>query len=611
MIKRFFTSVPGISFWKPVLLWTLWFSVWRFLFTLFYYNQLEGSFLHRMAAYPAGLRLDVTTACYMHFVWLGMYLIYQWWNKRFLLYAAVVIHWVLVLVTTFIIVGNMGLYGTWQTPMNNRMLLYLQNPSEIMHFIPLWQVIALPIVVGVITWFASRWSMRFYLNVTNENTWWKKGIATIYIPCIFILALRGGWQQMPINESASCYSFHARNNHAAINPVFYFGHSVGELFSLKQAYHFYSEENVNENLQDYLVSQPAPGTDTMLTTQRPNVVIILLESWCADVLNNKYKGHTVTPFTDSLLKQSLWFTNAYGPGYRTDQGLITVLSGYPCQPDNSIIAFPAKTESLPSLSQELKKNGYPTSFFYGGELEFANMKNYLVQKGFQHFSDKHDFPSSEWNSKWGAHDENVLMKQISFLKKEKQPFLSCVLTLSTHEPFEVPLTSPFTGSDEPEKFMHAAYYTDYSLKKYFAKASRQPWYNNTLFILVADHGHRLPMNRDMNHESSRKVTLFMTGPALKVYKKGMQITYPVSQVDIARTVLDWMKIDASAFTYSRNMFTTGKHFAYFTNENVLGWVEDDRVYRYFFDIGRSDGPKELEKPAKSYLQKAYADFISR
>ena len=155
----------------------------------------------------------------------------------------------------------------------------------------------------------------------------------------------------------------------------------------------------------------------------------------------------VTPFFTSLCDSGLLFTNIYATGRRTDQALPSVISGFPAQPDHSIIRYTDKTEHLPCFTHYFKRKGYTLSFYYGGELGFANMNSYLLYSGFENIISKDAFPSSAMNSKWGAHDEFVFEKILTDIRSEKTPFLSMVLTLTSHEPYEIPRKDYIKGSD--------------------------------------------------------------------------------------------------------------------------------------------------------------------
>src|SRR5690606_20642672 len=210
----------------------------------------------------------------------------------------------------------------------------------------------------------------------------------------------------------------------------------------------------------------------------------------------------VTPRFDTYVEEGLLFSNFYAAADRSDKGLVNILSGYPSQPTQSIMKLPVKASKLPVLSKSFEEAGYATSFYYGGELEFANIKAYLMNGGFSKVVGKESFKPEDWNSKWGAHDHVVLDKLLQDLNSSEKPFFSTIFTLSSHEPFEVPIEPHIEGDDEESKFLNSLYYTDQSIGNFIEAAKKEPWYDETLIIILADHGHRMPGN-SRNYEKEK------------------------------------------------------------------------------------------------------------
>ena len=357
-------------------------------------------------------------------------------------------------------------------------------------------------------------------------------------------------------------------------------------------------------------------TQVINSSSRPNIVLLLFESWTADIIEPLQGDHGITPFFTSLCDSGLLFTNIYATGRRTDQALPSLISGFPAQPDYSIIRFTEKTEKLPYLTHYFKKEGYQLSFYYGGELGFANMNSYLLYGGFEHFISEDDFPEKDLNSKWGAHDEFVFSKQLDDLKSVKQPFFSMLLTLSTHEPFEIPRPDFIKGNDTPTKFRNAARYTDECLKEYFNAASKQSWFKNTLFILVADHGHLLPRERDYYDILSHHIPLLFYGPALNRSYIGKQIMVPGNQNDLPSTLLHQFNADASAFLWSNDLLNNKRiNFAYADFDESLGWVNDKGTFIFNNSTGKIDkftgqSPDSISiQQSKAYRQFLYKSFL--
>ena len=244
----------------------------------------------------------------------------------------------------------------------------------------------------------------------------------------------------------------------------------------------------------------------------------------------------------------------------------------------------------------------------------------MLSTQFENIIDKHDYSGDELNSKWGAHDEHVFSKQLNSLKDEQKPFFSVILTLSTHEPFKVPMKTPFNGSEVHERFKSSAYYTDYCIGNYMKEAKQQEWYDNTLFVFVADHGHRYPKLRDVNFPEARRVTALITGGALVDSLRGKVFDKICNHHDLTSTLSNQLGLSTEPYKWSNDVFNASKkEYAYFTNENVLGWVTPGQKTMYWFatqshDIFMDEGYTEQDTTeiynSKAYLQTLYQDYLN-
>jgi phosphoglycerol transferase MdoB-like AlkP superfamily enzyme len=294
--------------------------------------------------------------------------------------------------------------------------------------------------------------------------------------------------------------------------------------------------------------------------------------------------------------------------------MVAILSGYPAQPTTSIIKIPKKTISLPSLPGEFHKRGWYTSFYYGGETEFANMKSYFLQQGFDKIIDRNDFDEADMNSKWGAHDHVVLNRLLLDLDHQKQPFFTTLFTLSSHEPFEVPVKTAIEGKDPEHLFLNAHHYTDASIGDFIKKAKSKPWWKNTLLIIIADHGHPLP-ETDKSKPAEFHIPMLWLGGALE--KPGTRIDTLCSQTDLPATLLNQLHMPSRDFTWSNDIFKKDRQaFAYFAFNNGLGWIKPQG-----FLIRDNIGGNIIERKGtlnatqeatgKAYLQASYTDYLRR
>jgi phosphoglycerol transferase MdoB-like AlkP superfamily enzyme len=620
-MKEKFYSIKIHYLVRLLIFWMLLFAIFRVVFILYHHTKIpDGRHSETVLSFFYALPLDFSTACAAACIPFLLWAFQQFYKHRFIHRINLIYNIACIVLVSIISIANLKMYGEWGTPLSARAFNYLLYPKEVLTFISLWSVLLLLTFCGVFIYIGLKlyhWVVsNFSYPIENIKV---KVCQLILLPFLLVIGYRGGFQLSPINESSAYYSTLQINNHIATNTCWYLAHSFVEANDQKNPYVFMDAQKAKSITAD-LFATTSDKTQAIIKKKQPNIVIIVLESWTADIIKALGGENDVTPHFDELRKEGLLFTQMYGSGFRTEQGLVSILSGFPAQPNNSIITTPSKAEQLPSLNIELGKQGYQSSFYYGGEVEFANMKSYLLNTQFEKIIDKNNFDKNELNSKWGAHDEYVFKKQLAGLKNEKQPFFSVVLTLSTHEPYEVTMQTPFTGGEEQERFKKAAYYTDYCLFNYFNEAKKQPWYDNTLFILVADHGHHLPKNRNMDFPEGRRITAMIMGGALTDSLRGKTFDKISNQNDVPAIVLGALKLPHTNFVWSKNVFDKSvKEFAYYSNENALGWVTPEQNIVYSFNSKKVSElqPKTQTKlndtillQAQAYLQTLYEQYLN-
>lgn len=605
---------------RMLIFWLLLFAFFRVTFIIYHHIKIpDGQHSETGLSFFYALPLDISTACIAITIPFILWAFQQFYKNRIIHQINLIFNFTCISLVAVLCVANLKIYGEWGTPLSARAFNYLLYPKEVLSFISIWSVLLLLSVCMVYIYILCRLYRKFITNFSYpiENKIYKI-IHILIISALLIIGYRGGFQLAPINESSAYYSTLQINNHIATNTIWSLGHSFIEANDDKNPFVF-MDPKVAKNITEKLHENIAGKTQIITKNIKPNIVFVILESWTADIIKELGDENNVTPYFHELSKDGLLFSQMYSSGFRTEQGLVSLLSGFPAQPNNSIITNPSKAERLPSLNIELGKQGYQSSFFYGGEIEFANMKSYLLNTHFNKIIDKANFKGPQLNSKWGAHDEFVFKKHIEELKNEIQPFFSIVLTLSTHEPFEVTMQTPFIGGEEQERFKKAAYYTDFCLHNYFVEAKKQAWYKNTLFVLIADHGHRLPKNRNMDLPEGRRITAMITGGALNNDLRGKMFDKITSQNDLPAIILAALKLPHDNFVWSKNIMNENvNEFAYYSNENVLGWISPEQNIVYALStkkVEKIQGKKQdilndtILTQAKAYLQTLYQNYL--
>jgi phosphoglycerol transferase MdoB-like AlkP superfamily enzyme len=504
-------------------------------------------------------------------------------------------------------------------------LFYLQFPKEALASINMtFSLVVLLLVYilfigGVIALFHQIVFKNFKLKI-NFSTFklLKINILNIlFFAAIVAVGARGGTNLAPFNASYVYFSNRPILNHTALNASWSLVFS-SILSEKEEEYNYLSEKELSEHLNTLKQETKCDSTISILTTKRPNIILVILEGWTSDIVKSLGGIEGVSPNFENLIDEGLLFNNFYASGDRTYKGVPAILSGFPALPNGSVIKYTSKMENLNSISNSLKQKNYATSFLYGGELSFANIRAYIQHCNYESVIDKFDFlPAAYKNSKWGIHDHVLFERAIRELKNETKPFFTTILTQSSHEPYDVPMETRFSGNSNNELFKNSVFYTDKSLGAFMDQAKEQEWYDSTLFIFLADHGKNLPLNRANWSPEMFKIPLLFYGEVLKKRYHGNEIEKYGSQTDLAKTLLHQMSFNKTDFYFSRNLLDCSKDFAFYTFNGGFGWVTPNE--ELVFDIKSEklfyENYKTKDKNfhnellnAKAYLQKLGITF---
>jgi phosphoglycerol transferase MdoB-like AlkP superfamily enzyme len=577
------------------LFWLLFFALSRALFLLYHFKssqQLDGSTVAGTFVY--GLRLDASAAAYLCLLPFLLFILSSPWPRFPLGRIVAVYSSVAAVGLSALVTADLELYRAWGFRLDDTPLQYLNSPAEMAASAGSSPVVMLSLcLVGLL---AAGWYL--YNKVVGPlpalPPWFSRlraAFAGLLYLALLIVPLRGGTQQIPVNQSDVYFSPTQFANHAAINAP----------WNLMSALLLRSEERppvafMPDSTARRLVAgvyplaagilAPADSTASILAEPRPNVLFIILESFTAKLVGSVGGEPGVTPTLDSLARTGVLFNRIYASGDRSQKGLVSLLSGYPNQPTTSIIKFPRKTERLPHLCRSLAAAGYHSHYYYGGELAFANMKSYLRTAGYEKFTERDDFRATEQNSKWGAHDHVLFNRLLGDLKQQAQPFFVTAFTLSSHEPFEVPMKPRFPGTSETALFRNSVYYTDYALGAFLREAKKQPWYAHTLLVLVADHGHMLPGIWNTDWPTKFHIPLVLAGGALRPEARGKVVSTIGSQTDVAATLLRQLHLPARQFEWSRDLLAANaRPFAFYCYTDGFG-VVSPAGYLSFDNVSR-------------------------
>ena len=572
-----------------LLYWLILSFVARLIFMLFYLKDYPGDdILNLIKTFRYGFRLDLSMGSYIVALCLIIWSVSYLFKIKFFFSLYRTIGILILALVLLITMADIAVYNHWAIKINMTAIEFAQHPREVLasigteDYIPLL-ILVYFILMGGFLWFWIKITARlnYTMNLTGRNLLFYS-FAFVLISGLSLLGIRGGFQLEPINQSAVYFSDKAIYNHTAVNASWNLMNKWVNNRDVKNPYSYGTEVEIDQSLRRFYSSGKI-FPSLIDSSIRPNIVFILLEGFTADVIG-AFGGETgLTPTIDSLIRQGLIFTRFYSNGDRTYKGLPSILNAYPSQATSSVTQNPDLSGKIPSLAKTLGESGYQSSFYYGGESEFANIKSYLLNTGFNKIVDIRDFPSSYRGLKWGVSDHYVFERMSQDLTAANQPFFSCVLTLSSHEPYDIPMEPIIKSKTIPDLFRNTVYYTDWSLSRFIHMSENQSWYDNTLFILTADHANPLPREYDTNFDPGRfKIPIIIFGQPLKKEFKGKRMDILGSHTDIAKTLLQGLGLNSESFKHSKNLLAdTVSTGAFYTFDNGFGFINS--TTRLVFD----------------------------
>lgn len=596
--------------------WIIFFLGARAFFMLYQWDssaQLAATEI--FLAFAHGVRMDMAMAGYLSLLPGLLFALLFFLSGKTLWKIWFPYQVILIALTTFIVVLDAELYVHWGFRLDATPILYFGKEAASSG--DFWKSIMLVLFWLVMTVGLSYITYRFFKPKFEKlaRTTWLAFPALLGLTVLLILPIRGSLGVAPMNTGF--VYFHKDNlyaNHAAVNVVWNFGYAVQKMNTLRYADNFFDREKTEEYFSTMF--PPFDSTHHLLNTRRPNIILIALESYTFRFIEPLGGLPNITPRINKLVKEGILFNNFYSSGDRTDKGIVSILNGYPSQPQTSIIKDPKKTKSLPFLNQVFKAAGYRTEFSYGYNIDYSNFRSYLINAGFDHITHSDDFPQELNTSKWGVHDHYVFEKVFEEAQQCTEPFFKVMMTQSSHEPFDVPMETVIKGEDVINRFLNSAYYTDKSLGDFIDKAKQTDWWKNTLVVITADHGHPYPDNQGLQNQRRFKIPMIWLGGALTV--KDTVVSTLGCHADIANTILGQVDRHDRSFIFSHDLFDDSykNPFAVFVYNNGYGFKTDSTL-SVFDTIGQTyiseeGSPSDYEKNlGKAYMQKLYWDFNSR
>lgn len=560
-----------------------------------------------------GLSLDLSTSIYFIALPFFLVMISIWWDHALLAIVLRAYSAIVAVTLTLAFTADTSLYPFWGYKLDATCLQYLETPAELRASVSgLYMTVRIIVcIVGSYLLYKLYRSIRLW----NHSATHPHGatIGNLLLIPVFIVGIRGGLDESTTNVGQVYFSQDQFLNHSAVNPVFSFLSSFERTVSYVPDYTFMTEEERQQEMRGLYFTDSA-DTDSLLSTPRPNIVIILMES-CGGIFTEDIGGRKdVMPRLNRLSKEGVYFANFYANSYRTDRGTLCTWSGYPSFPRSSVMKMPAKTRFMPGIAKTLKAEGYKTWYLYGGDINFTNMRSYLVTTGFESLHWKKDYDAKQQqSSKWGVRDditfttlkEYILREAPTPLNNYQKPLLIGFSTLSSHEPWDVPTHRL------KDEVLNAFNYLDECIGRFISDMKSTPQWDNLLVILLPDHGFsHLGIGED--HPLHDHVPMLWLGGAIKEPRRIKQLC---NQTDLPATLLGQLGIAHRDFKFSRDVMS--KHYTYpfavHTYNNGIT-MRDSTGFAVFdlnanrIIVNQSTDSEALIKKGKAILQTAANDL---
>lgn len=595
------------------LLWLLVFISQKIVFLLIY----DRGFSHVLSVIWHGLPLDISMAAYLSTIPALLLLLSglplrifhtERGAQRFLQFYRC---WVVIcaIIVSLAFTANCALYKYWGFPLDATPIFFItSSPTDAIASVEWWQAL-LGLFSTLCVFLLTCWLFRFLrksfdLTIFKHLGMWTSIIMLLFVASLF-LPIRGGISVSSMNTGRVYFSDNQMLNHAAVNPLFSLMESLAHQKDFANMYRF-MDNDMARKLASTLTRPSSSAPKTMLTTKRPDIYLVILESFSDTIM--KTKG--VTPNLNKLKEEGLYFSRFYANSFRTDRGLVSILLGYPSPSTVSLMKFPNKTAAIPSLSEHLKKAGWSLKYYYGGDADFTNMRSFLVNQGFNDIVEDVNFPVSDRMSKWGVPDHLLFRRVQADMREERsaKPIFHVIQTSSSHEPFDVP------SHHLKDKALNAFLYTDSCLGAFVKHLKSTRRWNNSLVILVPDHLGAWPYDIDNFASWRYHIPMIWTGGAISSHTT---VNTYASQQDIAATLLSQLGLSHRDLRFSKDIFNElTPHFAYFMINDGFGFINDDNELIYdhhrdkaVVDIGNRKG--QNLSLGKAYTQIIFDDIASR
>ena len=597
------------------LFWLIYFLMSKLIFLLYNYNlsaslsssEIMGIFFH-------GLKMDLSMVSYLMLI-PGILLSFSFlispklYSNIFKGYT-----FLLLIFITFINLLDLGLYPHWGTRVGISAFDYIGDPEGFTSSITwkdFWAAVTVILFYGFLFVRLFNRFLKPYIIKDARQKWIYFPIM-IFLTSLLFIPIRGGLGTSPINQSSVSFSSKFFVNQSTYNFLWNFFQTVEKKKTTLNPCNYMSKNLAYEKFK--LFESKRTKSDSLIIkldkSNFPNVVFIILESFSNKIISSFGGEHNICPNIDSISREAIIFPEFYASGNRSDRGMAAILGAYPSLLTHSIINEPEKSNKLTMISDYFNRNGYWSSFYYGGDIDFYNLKSFVLQGEYKDITGQADFPKEIRNmSSWGAPDGYLFDRVLKEIDKP-QPFFTVAYTLSSHTPYDVPVQMIPAQTNE-EKYLNSVAYTDSCLGDFIRAFKKTKYWDNTLVIITADHGHLYPGPTEIIEPATYRIPMLWTGGVVK--NPGI-INNICGQPDLIPTLLRQFGWEPDSALFGHDALSTPA-YAFYMCDSGWGYISEEGEYFYNQNSGdfqkfkvRGNGEPDFDF-AKSYLQVLHDDFL--
>ena len=606
-----------------------------FLFRLMLFTSIDYefatdiSFITKATAFVKGVWFDNVIACYISILplvvmWVSLFFKrFPRWAFRFTSVFTSALYTIAFVVSA----ANVPYFQYFFTNINSSIFNWFGYAGTTGGMIFGETTYILPIICGILAiafiWIAniklSRW---FASKAAKEEPLQHKmkpliiyvagGLAVIGL-CVFGIRGRTGYN--PIKVSQAYYCQDAFLNQLGVSPTFNLLTSyMDDMRKENRPIELLDDAEALKNMQQYLNREGIEGVSPLArkveaadsSMGKRNVVMVLMESMSARLMQSYGQEKTLTPFLDSLYSQSRSYRNFYSSGIHTNHGITATLYSFPTVLNRNAMKG-SKIPRYVGLPDVLAKNGYRNMFFMSHESQYDNMNAFFRTNGFHEIYAQEDYPAEEVVNSFGVPDAFLFkyaLNKINEKAKDKQPFFSVILTISNHPPYIIP--DGFKSQTlEPED--QIVEYADRAIADFMQQAKKEPWYNNTIFVFLGDHGKIVGTPECEMPQSYNNVPLM-------IYGEGVEhqiVTELASQVDVAPTLLSMLGIGYVQNNFGVDLNAEKREYVAFTTDKQIAARDSSHLYiyepaddvEYCYEISNGRFVKSAKNPRFEELKK--------